>query len=270
MAMMRFASLVLALAASLAGCSNAVREDQAEKPELGLVTSLPIYWAEIGSPEQMLDAAQETGAVRAALEQDYRLVPLDTLGDTAGEGTPNVQFAALDLLLLAQPAAMAPAELVALDAWVRAGGHAMIFADPMATAESQFGFGDRRRPQAATTLGPLFARWGLKLEYDPNQPSTARMVAFEPGGRIGAEVILPGQFSLMQSEASDVECALRGGGVLALCSIGEGRVALLADAAMLEGGSHAHHGHDHGAEDEDHAVADEIRLRALLAWGLAQ
>ena len=88
--------LVLAALALLAGAALWIAIDRAgdretplpaDRPALGLMTTLPIYWSETDSIGEMLDAEGETHWVRAALEQDYSLHPLDTLdlsGDLAG------------------------------------------------------------------------------------------------------------------------------------------------------------------------------------------
>ena len=73
-------------------------------------------------------------------------------------------------LLLAQPRALSGPENVALDAWVRGGGHLLLFADPMMTGESRFGIGDRQRPQDVILLSPILNRWCRDPQFDQNQP----------------------------------------------------------------------------------------------------
>ena len=64
------------------------------------------------------------------------------------------------LLLLAQPRALAPAEMVKLDSWVRDGGKLLILADPALQWGSLYPLGDKRRPLFTSLLSPLFSHWG--------------------------------------------------------------------------------------------------------------
>ena len=189
-------------------------------PELGLMGSIPIYWGEAeGVPELLGDHAAPHWA-RSQLERDYRLRPLDTLtGDS---------LAALAFLLLAQPRALSPAENVALDAWVRAGGRVLLFADPMLTGESRFAIGDRRRPQDVILLSPILTHWGLELAFDDSRP--AGFVSI-PGPGAPIPVNLPGSLTVREGEG---ECRIIAADVLAACSIGTGSAIVLADAAMLD------------------------------------
>src|SRR3546814_16916837 len=50
------------------------------------------------------------------------ITPADVLSEDA--------LAGADLLILAQPRALTPVELLVVDEWVRAGGRALLFADP--------------------------------------------------------------------------------------------------------------------------------------------
>lgn len=188
------------------------------------MSTLPIYWGEAAGIEEILQSDSEPPWVRSRLERRYELVPLDTL-----EG---LEKAGLDRLLLAQPRALSATENVALDEWVRAGGHLLLFADPMLTGEYRFGIGDRRRPQDVILLSPILARWGLGLEYDPEQIAGERMA--EAAGTV-LPVNQAGRF-LLAPDASDApgECTLSGGGLAASCRIGNGQVLLVADAAVLD------------------------------------
>lgn len=130
-------------------------------------------------------------------------------------------------LLIAQPRVLTPQENVALDNWVRAGGRLLLLADPALTEESAFPLGDPRRPQAVVLLSPILSRWGLDLVFDDRQPF----------GRHQREVMgvqvpvnLPGQLITRDQ----VNCRLWGEGLAATCAIGQGRVVVVADAALLE------------------------------------
>ena len=220
-------SLSAALALGLLFLAPACRADEAapaegagDLPELGLMGTIPIYWGESGDFGELLAGGSEAHWARARLESDYRLRPLDALSAE--------NLAGLDLLVLAQPRPLSPAENVALDAWVRAGGRVLLFADPMLTGESRFAIGDRRRPQDVILLSPILTHWGLELAFDDSGP--AGFVAI-PGPGAPIPVNLPGSLTVREDED---ECRIIAADVLAACSIGTGSAIVLADAAMLD------------------------------------
>lgn len=214
--------LALLAALAIAASSWAIWRDYrtssnpAERPALGLFTSLPIWWGESDSIAQMLAEPPKPHWAREWLEQRYRVAPLDTLG-----GDPLPQ-----LLLIAQPRALAPQENVALDNWVRHGGRVLLFADPMLTWHSRFAIGDKRRPQDVVLLSPILSRWGLELRFDEGQTSSAREIA-------GLPVNLAGSLALT-GNGHNANCRLFAEGLVAQCEIGKGRATIVADAAMLE------------------------------------
>lgn len=227
--------LALVLALASAGCRAAPDPDPAPAPpRLGLMTTLPLYWSEAAGVGELLQNGK-TSWVREALETRYALEPLDTLDDAS--------FAGMDRLVLAQPRALSPAENVALDGWVRAGGKLLLFADPMLTRESRFGIGDRRRPQDVILLSPILAHWGLELTLDADQPEEERVV--EVFG-IALPVALPGALGISPGAA----CEIAGEAIVATCRIGRGTVTVIADAAVL---------------DDAKASGPEQRRAALLA-----
>ena len=218
--------LAIAAACLLASCGQ---EEESPSPDsgaqepLGLFTSLPIYWNEGEDIAAMLDPqAQQPSWVREALEDDALLVPLDTLEAEA--------LAPLDLVLLAQPRALAPSENVALDSWVRAGGRALILADPFLTQHSDFALGDPRRPFDVVLISPILTRWGLELRFDDGQPQGERQAQL---GGAALPVDLAGSFVTVAG-GEQAACELMGDGLLAQCEIGQGRVVLLADAALVD------------------------------------
>lgn len=216
------AALLLAACGADGGAADEA-EAQGPRERLGLFTTLPIYWNEQQDIAAMLEPeAQEPSWVRAALEERHELVPLDTLEDGTISG--------LDTLLIAQPRALSAAENVALDDWVRGGGRALVLADPFLTQHSDFALGDPRRPFDVVLISPILARWGLALEFDDAQGEDERVITI---GDVAVPVRLAGRFVAAQS-GEDAECAFAGEGLLADCSVGEGRVLLLADAAILD------------------------------------
>lgn len=211
----------LAAAAMVCGCqaqSATSQQGTEERPRLGLMTTLPIYWGEHEDFANLLAPAADAGWVRRTLEADYRLEPLDTLDAQALVGRK--------LLILAQPRALSPRENVALDSWVRAGGRVLIFADPLLTAHSRFPIGDSRRPQAVALLSPILAHWGLEL-VDPGNGEATTSVELD-GQTL--PVAAPGR--LRPTAGSG--CTVLLDGLLARCALGRGQATILADAAVLD------------------------------------
>lgn len=195
-----------------------------QKQQLGLMTSLPIYWSG-GELADMLTDEGEPHWVRSFLEKQYELVLLDSFAAADGL-VPNAQLAGLTQLVLAQPAALPPADLVALDDWVRSGGRLLLFADPMLTEETDFGLGDKRRPQDMATLSPLLKRWGLEEGFDPAQLDLPSAVTVQDQDM---PVHIYGQFASADASA----CTLLGERLVADCVIGDGRAVIILDAHML-------------------------------------
>ncbi len=143
------------------------RDRSEEREPLGLFTTLPIYWREAPDLSTALDPAGEAHWARRLIEENRELHPVDVL-------TPQT-LAPFHDLLLAQPRALAPAENVALDDWVKGGGHLLLFADPLLTERSAFAVGDKRRPMDVVLLSPILAHWGLELQFDEVQKAGDRM-----------------------------------------------------------------------------------------------
>ncbi len=182
-------SLSVALAALLCCAAPAPAQDDAPaapQPALGLMGTIPIYWGEAADVAELVGGQASMHWARPRLETRFALRPLDTLDDAG--------LADLDFLLLAQPRALSPAENVALDAWVRAGGHLLLFADPMLTGETRFAIGDRRRPQDVILLSPILGHWGLRLEFDVEHPEGAETVT---AGDAAIPVNRPGRFAAL-------------------------------------------------------------------------
>jgi hypothetical protein len=81
------------------------------------MTGLPLVWGEKGA----FDPDSRPAAVYAELDKAFDFRPVDVLDPATLERGR--------LLFLAQPQRLAPAELSALDAWIRSGGRALILAD---------------------------------------------------------------------------------------------------------------------------------------------
>lgn len=132
----------------------------------------------------------------------------------------------LDALLVIQPRALAPDELVALDHWVRMGGHGVLLADPDLLWDDGRSLGDPLKAPRRSQLGPLLARWGLALEEaDPVEknadPVTRRFLAS------GHMIQLAGASRFRKSGG---HCSLSEQALVAWCRVGRGSAVLFADA----------------------------------------
>lgn len=225
------------LAACLAACGGSQGHDGAQNttaphdalnarvtaPGIGLFTSLPILWAEADGPGELLAGGQARHWLRDALPPPD-LAPLDVLADADG----RLPLPPGGTLIMAQPRPLAAVENVALDAWVRGGGHLLLFADPMLTAHSRFAIGDPRRPQDIVLLSPILAHWGLELQFPEDQPA-GKHSATVAGKDVPVD--LPGRFAAIGENPG---CRIEDAGLLADCVIGKGHVLAVADAAMLD------------------------------------
>lgn len=207
---------------------------------IGLFSSVPLLFAD--SADLTLDAPPPWP--RAVIARHGKPVPLDSLAAEGGRSP----LSGIDRLIVAQPRALSPAENVALDAWVRAGGQLLLLADPMYTGHSPFALGDPRRPQAIAMLSPLLDHWGLRLDFDEKQAGGERSAS---AMGLAVPVDLPGRFSIVRGS----DCRLWDQGLVATCAIGKGRVYAFADAAVI----------DPDADDSVHAKALSGLLDAAFA-----
>lgn len=189
------------------------------KPSLGLMTTLPLQWSEGGVEADLAEDAQPHPAF-SRLSETYDVQPLDDVRD----------LAELRILLLAQPRAFSPAELVQLDSWVRKGGRILILADPALQWGSLYPLGDKRRPLFTSMLSPLFAHWGLELVLPI---ADAEPMAIRKIGTLSIRTQTPGEW-LKIGRGGSARCVLEEGGLLADCTIGKGRALLVADADLLD------------------------------------
>ena len=215
------AALTLALGAAACSAVPAGDEPAGPKPDVGFFSTLPIYWGE-DAFGAMLDGSAKPDWVREEMETRLTMVPLDTLEAEA--------LAGLKRVVLAQPRALAPSENMAFDAWVRKGGRAVIFADPMLTRHSHYPIGDRRRPQDVVLLSPILDHWGLTLTFDDAQPVEEQSVALNG---VDIPVRLAGRLQLAPAPAAG-DCTLHADRLAARCAIGGGHVLVIADAAVFD------------------------------------
>lgn len=205
--------LVLVAASKIAD-----REPVPKKTAIGLMTSLALRWPEMANG-QLFDA---DAAPSEAFQRLQRNQPITLLDDFK-------KLSVFRVLVLAQSRALAPGELVALDNWIRAGGRALILADPALAWESSYPLGDRRRPLFTSLLSPLYAHWGLQLVLDIDAKSRDTVVS------VRKETIRTQTIGgwVPDSKSATARCHIGKNRILADCKIGKGRAVLLADADLL-------------------------------------
>ena len=191
-----------------------------QRPRVAWLTSLPVgrlgstgLTPRLSSAELTL-AEDPVAQLLAQTTRDRRLVTVDAaaLGNA-------------DVLLLAHPPALDPAQLVAIDDWVRGGGRAMVFADGLSSWPASWPLGDPRNPPVTSMLGALLAHWGLDLAA-PEGLAESRIILRDSGQRL--ELLSAGRF-----RNRDSRCIVRAQGLIAECRIGRGHALLVADADLL-------------------------------------
>jgi hypothetical protein len=181
------------------------------RPQATLLTDLPLVWGE-GTPADVLAGRAARSPTLEAIEARIDVEPIDTLSAaTLGR----------KVAIVAQPRRLSPGELVAFDSWVRAGGRALIFADPDLRWPSNHPPGDPRRAPQVTLLDPLLAHWGLELGA-----SDGRAVV----RTIGAHRVAVLAAGVWRAPSA---CKARAPEVVE-CGVGKGRVVLVGDADLLD------------------------------------
>lgn len=193
-------------------------EQASSRPPLALMTTLPLQWSE-GGIEAAVASDAEPHPAYARLAERYNIKPIDDFAELDKRRFP--------LLLLAQPRAFSPQELVALDKWVRGGGRLLVLVDPALQWGSLYPLGDKRRPLFTSLLSPLFSHWGVELvlPITDDQPMALREV---DGLTIRTQT--PGEW---QAKPGGL-CAIASHKLLADCRVGKGRAFLVADADLLD------------------------------------
>lgn len=182
-----------------------------------MLSSLPLRWAGGGNlATQLAEGAADDPAL-AALEARMPVAFVDSLVDNPPPAGGR--------LLLAHPRALAPRELVAIDAFVRGGGRAVILADALSQWPPAFPLGDSRNPPVTSLLTPLLDHWGLKLAGA--EAGDNRMVDVDVGVR-RLRLASAGRFDPLPPG-----CTSQANGRVAHCRIGEGEVWLVGDADLL-------------------------------------
>jgi len=182
-----------------------------------MLTGLPLRWAGGGGIAAMIaDGSQDDPALRA-IEAALPVRLVDSLVDH-----PPPPGGAL---LLAHPRALAPRELVAIDAFVRGGGRAVVLADALSGWPPAHPLGDPRNPPVTSLLTPLLDRWGVTLDAAPPGDRAARPVDVD-GARL--RLFSAGRFARLPPGCRSFADAR-----VAACPIGRGQAWLVGDADLL-------------------------------------
>lgn len=224
-------------------------------PALGLMTSLPLIWPLGAEFEAIARGEVDRPWQNVVISQCFTIVPLDTLSPIAAidPALPDADpIAGLNYLAVIQPRGLSPADNVALDDWVRAGGRLLLVLDPMLTGEYAVPLGDPRRPNDTALIPPVVKRWGLSISFDESAQSGDHLHGRNLDDHSG--VLAYGTIS--RTDASDIKCEIGALEVRATCEVGDGRVTLYADAAIFE------HRDGAGADGGQNAKA----IRALMQY----
>lgn len=194
---------------------------QENRPALMVMSSIPLQWGG-ATMADIANGKAEPSPLFDALTAHNIVTSLDDLQRLGAPGKVP--------LLLVQPRALAPTELVQLDAWVRKGGVAIIFADPALDWPSDLPLGDQRRPLFTSLLNPLFRHWGVELAL-PVREEDAAVNSSAGGYKLALKS--PGIWVLPQKAKATALCKIRKDEQMALCTVGKGRALLIADADLL-------------------------------------
>jgi hypothetical protein len=189
----------------------------ADAPTATMLTGLPLRWSGSGDIAAIIaDGAGDDPAL-VRLEAMGPVSMVDSLVDTV----PPPGGA----LLIAHPRALAPQELVAIDAFVRGGGKAVVLADALSGWPTRHPLGDPRNPPVTSLLTPLLDHWGVTLGAAPPEGNDA-LVADVDGARL--RLSSAGAF-----ERLPPTCRSFADRRIAHCPIGAGEAWLVGDADLL-------------------------------------
>jgi len=216
-------AIVALLALTQCTAAESPPEYPQDRTRIQLMTSLPLVWGEGASMESILSGDSEPAPIYRYWQGQYDMAAVDSFENLAREDP--------DMVILAQPRAMDPADLADLDAWVRAGGAVIILTDPDLIWPSELPLTDPRRPLASGLLSPLLGHWGLELVADTESRAELENL------RIGENSFTTGGVGRLKPITSDQnsagQCNISEAGLLARCSIGQGRASIVADADFL-------------------------------------
>jgi hypothetical protein len=202
-----FVLIAASLAVAIAIAARQRPQQSAEKPVLLLLTSLPLVFGEEFG-------LQDSGSpALTALSARYRVTPISTTGPS--------DLARGGLLMMAQPPAQAPENLVALDEWVRRGGRVLLLADPILEWPSKRPLGDPLRPPPMFADTGLLGHWGLRLDAPEKRGPQMRSLGGYEIATSSPGVLLGG-------------CNISSDRLVARCRVGKGGATVVADADLLD------------------------------------
>lgn len=189
----------------------------ARAPAVTMLTGLPLRWSASSSIAAMIAEGTNDDPSITRLTATGPVSLVDSLADHAPP--PD------GVLLIAHPRALAPQDLVAIDAFVRGGGRAVVLADALSGWPTRHPLGDPRNAPITSLLTPLLDHWGVTLGAAPTGESESLSVDIE-GARL--RLFSAGRFDRLPSS-----CRAYAGRYAAHCRIGRGEVWLVGDADLL-------------------------------------
>ena len=189
----------------------------ARPPSVVMLTGLPLRWAGQGGMAAMVTRGAAEDPALARIEASGPVDLVDSLTDRAVPAGAT--------LLVAHPRALPAPDLVAIDAFVRGGGRAVILADALSGWPVRYPLGDPRNPPVTSLLTPMLDHWGVTLGPAPVGERTAQAVDVD-----GARLRL---FSAGRFEVLPAGCSALADRRIAHCTIGAGEAWLVGDADLL-------------------------------------
>ncbi|MDO9370412.1 MAG: hypothetical protein Q7T68_17735 [Sphingopyxis sp.] len=185
-------------------------------PAATMLTGLPLRWSGGGMAAMIAEGGQDDPAL-ARLDAAGPMALVDSLVEHVPPpgGT----------LLVAHPRALAPQELVAIDAFVRGGGRAVVLADALSGWPARYPLGDPRNPPVTSLLTPLLDHWGVTL--GAASAGAGKMLAVDIDGE-RLNLFSAGRFGRLPPS-----CQAFAGRRIARCIIGDGEAWLVGDADLL-------------------------------------